>query len=480
VIEQAIYANRGSGGYQFLARSPGFHDEWLAEAERLCTGFGERPEGATCPGALFARPFGRQQVAVVQVADQGIDDAGRPGALGFRILVLPRELYHDLASDPFFISEHLAPPWTARGSLPALEWTAGAPPRRTVEGLRKVLDVPYSPTLLGGVQALLDGGSLVFERSSPAPELVSGLWALLPLNDRSHLWPATFCFGNAHHFDVVVLPRANETEVVGYIPEEQAGDYPEGKYEWSLQLAVESSNQGDLDHLLARRSRPQAFRLMVGLLVVAMVVAFVTATIPTPPPPRTAAPPSTLTPRSTPAPPTSARRPTPTPPPSPRVRPPLVLPPVEECPQLPSAQQRNLAAGLKDLARRLGIGPLTGTMERAAAGAKAWSVAAQAGRNLPLTAGSMPYALDMSESLLSPPDLVTMVNLLDEHLGTPSPDRSPGPLANLGPIQRQLRALLWKHNVPSYDDRRLNTVELLDCLRARLEESGALKERTGG
>ena len=83
-IEQAIYGSQGAGGYRFLARSPGFLDDWLPEAQRLCTAFGERPAGVPCPAAVFAQPLGKQHVAVVQVADQGTDDAGRPGALGFR------------------------------------------------------------------------------------------------------------------------------------------------------------------------------------------------------------------------------------------------------------------------------------------------------------------------------------------------------------------------------------------------------------
>src|SRR6185437_15737749 len=59
MIEQAVYAGQEAGGYRFLARSPGFRDEWLAEAERVCTGFGERPAGVACPGCVFARPVGR-------------------------------------------------------------------------------------------------------------------------------------------------------------------------------------------------------------------------------------------------------------------------------------------------------------------------------------------------------------------------------------------------------------------------------------
>src|SRR5947209_17256490 len=92
-VEQAIYGGHGPGGYRFLARSPGFRDEWLPEAERLCTGFGERPAGVACPRAVFAQPFGKEHVAVVQAADQGADDQGRPGTLGFHLVILPANLY---------------------------------------------------------------------------------------------------------------------------------------------------------------------------------------------------------------------------------------------------------------------------------------------------------------------------------------------------------------------------------------------------
>src|SRR5947209_20444722 len=149
-VEQAIYGGHGPGGYQFLARSPGFLDEWLPEAEQLCTGFGDRPAGVACPHAVFARPLGRRHVAVVQVADQGSDDAGRPGALAFHLLVLPRLAYAGFGGDPFALAERAAPPWQARGDLPALSWPAVAPPPRTVEEVRTVLKRPEGPELLGG------------------------------------------------------------------------------------------------------------------------------------------------------------------------------------------------------------------------------------------------------------------------------------------------------------------------------------------
>jgi hypothetical protein len=60
---------------------------------------------------------------------------------------------------------------------------------------------------------------------------------------------------------------------------------------------------------------------------------------------------------------------------------------------------------------------------------------------------------------------------LDKHLGTPDPRRDPGPLRELGPVQRQLRALLWKHTVADYNVRGLNTVELVERLEQRLDQA---------
>jgi hypothetical protein len=281
VIEQAIYGSQGAGGYRSLARSPGFMDEWLSAAQRLCIGFGERPAGVACPAAVFAQPLGKQHVAVVQVADQGSGDAGQPGALGFRLLVLPRSVYSRWIGDPFLVADHFPPPWNARGDLPALTWPDEPLPHRSVEEVRRILRPPgeepdlglsQSATLLGGVQALVDGGRLVFERPAPAPDLVRNLWALLPASTRGHLWPATFAFGNELGFHVLVAPRVRTEEVAGYLTEDQAGDYPEGRYELNLQLAAEVGDQHELDALFARRSSAETMRLGFLLLAVAIVL----------------------------------------------------------------------------------------------------------------------------------------------------------------------------------------------------------------
>jgi hypothetical protein len=400
-IEQAIYGSQDAGGYRFLARSAGFLDEWLTEAERLCTGFGERPAGVACPSCVFARPFGRRHVAVVQVADRGPDDAGRPGALGFYLLVLPQALYLDVGGDPFFVAEQFPPPWQARGELPALNWTAGAPPARTVAFLQQTLNVPHSATLLGGAQILLDGGQMVFERTSPDAAILRSLWALLPNGTRAELWPASFAFSNVHGFDAVVVPRASGPEYEHYVSEEKAGDYPEGRYECNLQSAIETGDQGEIDALLKPRRRSWKFfvEVLLLLIVVALAARF---TVLKPEPRKNAA---TATAKTA----------------------PLELPPENECRTLDVHERTQLAARLHELGQRLNVELPGGTSDE---------------------------------------DLTAALAALDQRL--PASDHRT--LRDFGPLQRQLRFLLWKHGVKDYSARGLNTVELVERLQQRLDE----------
>jgi hypothetical protein len=263
-IEQALY-DPAAG---LLARSPRFDDAWLPEVEKLALGFGKRPLGAACPLAMFARPFGRRLVAVVRVAERGQE------ALAFHFLILPSRLYLDLAGDPFLLCDAFPADWSARGELPSLEWTAGPPARRTVDQVRRVLDVvaDRTQTLLGGVQALLDGGRLAFARPAPDPDVVRDLWALLPGEARAEMWPATFAFGNALGFHVVVSPDVSGPEFAGYVSEADAGDYPEGRYEFALQQAAEESDQASIDALFARRGRGQVLRVAILLLLAFLMI----------------------------------------------------------------------------------------------------------------------------------------------------------------------------------------------------------------
>jgi len=329
-IQQALYC-RHQGGGRILARSAGFHEDWLPEVERMSNSFGARPPGLACPPCVFARPFGVKQVAVVQVGDLGADGAGSPDMLGFHFLILPQLQFRKLGGDPFALAERLPPPWDARGELPALSLPASSPPQRTVAQVQEILKRGNrSPLLLGGVQALVDGGRLVFERTSPDTGLVRDLWTLLPTGARCHLWPASYAFGNELGFDVLVVPRASGDEYASYLSEVQAGDYPEGHYELGLQIAAEAADQRALDSLFSRRSRGEIWRMGLTLFAVISVLVIVGKWL-TPPGVR----------RDRPAESTK-----------------LVLPPGHEFAALKKEDEQKLTQALRDLAIETGIKPL--------------------------------------------------------------------------------------------------------------------------
>jgi hypothetical protein len=286
-IEQALWIGTNSQ-FRLLGRSPGFPDEWLPDAQEMCAAFGDRPTGVDCPLCVFAQPFGKRLVAVVQVADQpsqaNLQSSGEsidathhspptthptPG-LVFRQMVFGRQDYPLLAGDPFGLAERFPPNWELRGDLPTLSAQPSVP-ARSVEKVEQVLRKPDGPALLGGVQALIDGSRLVFQRPVPDTQLMKDLWMLLPASNRCELWPASFAFDNSLHFDVVVTSRPNNQAFDGYLTEEQAADYPQGRYELNLQTAAEAGDQDELNALFSRRSRAQTWRLG-WLLLAAMIV----------------------------------------------------------------------------------------------------------------------------------------------------------------------------------------------------------------
>src|SRR5205823_1764797 len=190
--------------------------------------------------------------------------------LGFHMIVLPADLYGHLGGDPFSLAERLPSPWGSRDALSPLTCPEPVAERRTVAEVRKLIAVPNSATLLGGTQALLEGGKVVFERSAPDESVLRSLWALLPTATRKELWPASFAFGNALGFDALVVPRLDPGMFAAYILEERAGDYPEGHYELALQTAAEAGNQDELDALFSRRSYKETKKLALFLLAIVL------------------------------------------------------------------------------------------------------------------------------------------------------------------------------------------------------------------
>jgi len=264
-IQQAV-AITDARGVRVVAQTDGFD---TPEAERIAVLFGSRPNGVACPLAHFACPFGRKHVAVVRVED-------RPGgALGFRLLVLARELYLHLG-DPFAIADRYPPDWSATGELPQLAWPMEVLPERTLERLDAILKAGDVSLLLGSAQALVDGNRVLLKRDEPSERFVRDLWQLLPDRTRCDLWPATFAFSDELGFHAAVgpaLPTARHG--VQVLPEDAIRDYPQSSYELSLQLAIESGDRAGLKRLLARRTADDTIRLGLYMLGFALAVALV-------------------------------------------------------------------------------------------------------------------------------------------------------------------------------------------------------------
>ena len=251
-----------------------------ARCSRSATAFGAREVGDVCPAAVFAVPFGGDRVVVVEARDVGAD-------LRFDARVLSHRDYVQLGADPFAIAERF-PPTDELVTFAALSPLSTTASLDTVRGLLQRTKTDHGthiadgPTLLGGVQALLDGGKLVIERSEPDPAFVRALWMLLPIGSRARLWPASFAFSTELPFDVVVVPRLDPVVRTGYLTEEQAGDYPAGGYELALQTAVEDGDEEELRRIL---SRPPARPMRIGMsLLVALIVLAVTTRWLLPPP----------------------------------------------------------------------------------------------------------------------------------------------------------------------------------------------------
>jgi hypothetical protein len=263
-IEHAI-VTADARGVRVVARSDGFDDP---EGERIAVLFGPRPVDVRCPDAVFACPFGKKHVAVVRVADQP------DGSLGFRFLVLTRELYRHLG-DPFAITDQFSAEWSAKGPLPVLEWPPEPLPPRRVESLQEILKGGDTSLLLGSTQVLVDGGRVVLKRDEPQGDLIRGLWQLLPTKTRCELWPASFALSDELRFDAVAMPDPPSDPSGIRHSEDGLRDYPQGRYELNLQIAVEAGDQRELDRLLARRTSDETIRIGLTIIAVALLVAVV-------------------------------------------------------------------------------------------------------------------------------------------------------------------------------------------------------------
>jgi hypothetical protein len=199
----------------------------------------------------------------------------RPGGfLGFRFLLLARELYRHLG-DPFAIADRYPPDWLASGRLPELAWPEERLPERTLEELDAVLKTGDTGLLLPATQVLVDGNRVLLRRDQPDEAFARGVWLLLPERTRRDLWPASFAFSEELGFHLALGPTlpTPTPDRLKPLTEEAIRDYPSSPYELNLQIAIETGDRAALRRLLARRTSDEAIRLGLSILAFSVLVA---------------------------------------------------------------------------------------------------------------------------------------------------------------------------------------------------------------
>jgi hypothetical protein len=267
---QALIRRERNGQLYVALCSPSFDPLWQSKVLTLCEAFSADPPDGPLPSALFVQRLDRRHAVIVRTQ---ASSQSRACVQCFHVLVEEFSAYASLHCDLFAIAEKSEPNWNAVHELPDFEWRSPTPERRTVADVQQVLKRDNGPELLGGCQALLDGSQLLFIRENADGMVIRDLWTLLPYGNRLELLPATFAWNNNLRFDVVVANAGKAANFQGYLTEEQAGGYPEGRYELSLQTAAEAEDQASLDILFTRRSRREMWRIGILLMAVLAILA---------------------------------------------------------------------------------------------------------------------------------------------------------------------------------------------------------------
>jgi hypothetical protein len=269
-FEQALTTVHNGREVRWQAQSAGFLDEWKSDWEPHLLAAVVRLGSMPCLEGLCVRSLPLRRVGICRMTDL---DGDPPTVRGVQLLVLTEEQYRAAAGDPFAIAGGPSPNWHARGSVSACTLTAPQP--RTVVQVCEVLKSQESPSLLGAAQALVDGSRVAWVRPQHDAALLRSLWTLLPTATRAELRLASWVVGAAGEFHAVVVPRIEKGDFDHrFLSEEQAANYPEGRYELGVQAAAEAGDQAELNRLFARRSRGETWRLglwVAGLLIVVMV-----------------------------------------------------------------------------------------------------------------------------------------------------------------------------------------------------------------
>ena len=202
-LEQLVYGSFPfrAGGYDVLARSGGCSAAVVAEVVAVCRRYGQPPSGEAARPGLFALRLPSGPWAVVAVAPQGSDDRGRPGALAFHALIVPRRDYWRAGADPFAFAAAHRGDWSAAtpNELPRVRCTVGqdSPVDRPIPELRTRRIA----------EAITQRRRIALEAPGPVDALAREVWAILPARVRRRASVATWAFAGENRFDLVALPR---------------------------------------------------------------------------------------------------------------------------------------------------------------------------------------------------------------------------------------------------------------------------------
>lgn len=187
--------------------------------------------------------------------------------------LLPMKYYHFIP-DPFY--------WlrTLQVKLPSsldsdleLQFPVD-PPSRTVGQLRSLMEKYDNGILLGSCQAVVDGARIVFRRESPPMELFEAIWQFLPYSTQRTVKVTTFTADVNPTFEMQSIPGAIDPHWWGYVGESKLLNYPEGRYEYHLQVTIDMQDQVEMERMFQRKSSSEIVKLILVMLVLGIIVAF--------------------------------------------------------------------------------------------------------------------------------------------------------------------------------------------------------------
>lgn len=255
-IPHASFEKSGDS-FQILRKSPHFVEEGFNE---FLQKLGSIPSDATFERIVFVLPYDDTFIGIVRMRTNPTQGS----------VFLVHRTFYDFAPHPFFILDQFPNPREGEDEA----WfppTKTLPPRK-VEDLQTILREGEGPLLLGATQSLVDTEQILLVATEPREKFLRDLWELIPDSTRRASWVASYCFADRPEFHLSFVSKLPEP-LGRYMDEERVLDYPDSRYERSLQIAIEAGDQRELDSLLARRSTTETIRLMVMILILMAAVS---------------------------------------------------------------------------------------------------------------------------------------------------------------------------------------------------------------